>query len=154
MRRTAYGLGMRTAARILLGLLLLIAGVAHLTFAREEFQAQVPTWLPLDADLVVLASGVIELALGAALIVARRHRALVGWMTAAFFVAILPGNVAQWVEGRDAFGLDTDEARLARLFFQPVLVVWALWSTGACRAWQDRRRRPSDAGRPSDPGRP
>jgi uncharacterized membrane protein len=135
---------MRTAARILLGLLLLIAGVAHLTFAREEFQAQVPTWLPLDADLVVLASGVVELALGAALIVARRHRALVGWMTAAFFVAILPGNVAQWVEGRDAFGLDTDEARLARLFFQPVLVVWALWSTGA---WRDRRRRPSDAGR-------
>jgi uncharacterized membrane protein len=147
MRRTAYGLAMRTAARILLGLLLLIAGAAHLTFAREEFQAQVPTWLPLDADLVVLASGVIELALGAALIVARRHRALVGWMTAAFFVAILPGNVAQWVEGRDAFGLDTDEARLARLFFQPVLVVWALWSTGAWGAWQDRRRRPSDPGR-------
>jgi uncharacterized membrane protein len=151
MSRTAYGLAMRTAARILLGLLLLIAGVAHLSFAREEFQAQVPSWVPLAADLVVLASGVVELVLGGALIALRRHRVLVGWATAAFFLAILPGNVAQWVEGRDAFGLDTDEARLARLFFQPVLVVWALWSTGpggtgaACAAG---RGGPDNAGRP------
>lgn len=130
---------MRTVARILLGLFLLFAGSAHLTFGREEFQAQVPTWLPIDADLVVLVSGVIEIALGLALLVARRHRATVGWVTAAFFVAIFPGNVAQWWEGRDAFGLDTDRGRFIRLFFQPVLIAWALWSTGAWRAWRERR---------------
>ncbi len=128
----------RTVARVLLGLALLYAGTGHLTFGRESFQAQVPPWLPLDADFVVLASGVVELVLGAALIVLVRHRALVGWVTAAFFVAVFPGNVAQYVEGRDAFGLDTDTKRLVRLFFQPLLVVWALWSTGA---WAARRRR-------------
>lgn len=128
----------RTAARILLGLFLLAAGTAHLTFARSEFAAQVPAWLPLNTDVVVVVSGVVELVLGAALIVLRqmRQRVLVGWITAAFFVAVFPGNIAQYIEGVDAFGLNTDRARLIRLFFQPVLVLWALWSTGA---WHHRR---------------
>ena len=112
------------------------AGTGHLTVAREEFQAQVPSWVPVDADAVVVGSGVLELALGAALLSGRR-RSTVGWATAAFFVAIFPGNVAQYVEGTDAFGLDTDRARLVRLFFQPVLVAWALWATGA---WRNRGR--------------
>lgn len=126
----------RTVARILLGLFLLTAGTAHLTVARTEFAAQVPSWLPLNTDVVVVASGVIELCLGAALVFLPRHRVIIGWIVAAFFVAIFPGNIAQYVEGVDAFGLDTDSARLIRLFFQPVLVLWALWSTGA---WRDRR---------------
>jgi uncharacterized membrane protein len=130
----------RTVARVLLGLALMYAGTSHLTFGREEFRAQVPPWLPLDADFVVLASGVVELVLGAALIVLVRHRALLGWVTAAFFVAVFPGNVAQYVEGRDAFGLDTDTKRLVRLFFQPLLIMWALWSTGAWGAWRRGRR--------------
>lgn len=133
---------MRTVARVVLGLFLLFAGTSHLTFGREEFRAQVPPWLPLDVDLVVVASGVVEIALGLSLVLARRHRTLVGWLTAAFFVAIFPGNIAQWVEGRDAFGLDTDAARFVRLWFQPVLVLWALWSTGAWRAWRERRAHP------------
>lgn len=126
----------RTAARWLLGLGLAGAGAAHLTVAREEFQAQVPGWLPVDADLVVVGSGVVEIALGVALLAQRRRRAAVGWITAAFFVAVFPGNVAQYAQGTDAFGLDTDRARFVRLFFQPLLVVWALWSTGAWRAWR------------------
>ena len=130
----------RTVARVLLGLALVYAGTGHLTFLREEFRAQVPPWLPLDADVVVVASGVAELVLGAALILLASHRVLVGWVVAAFFVAVFPGNVAQYVEGRDAFGLDTDTARLVRLFLQPVLVVWALWSTGAWAAWRRSRR--------------
>lgn len=129
---------MRVLARLILGLFLLFAGIAHLTFAREQFQAQVPSWLPLAPDAVVLVSGVVEIALAAALLVAHRHRAFVGWVTAAFFIAVFPGNIAQWVEGREAFGLESDQARFIRLFFQPVLVVWALWSTGAWRDWQAR----------------
>ena len=124
---------MKTALRALLGVALIGAGLGHLTWARVEFQAQVPTWLPLDADFVVLASGAVEIALGAALLFVRSRRAAVGWVTAAFFVAIFPGNVSQWTNGIDAFGLDSDTARFARLFFQPVLVAWALWSTGAWR---------------------
>ena len=132
----------RAAGRLLLGGALLVAGIAHLGPRREEFRAQVPAWFPIDADVVVLASGVVEIALGVAIVVARgRRRVLTGWVAAAFFVAIFPGNIAQYVEGTDAFGLDTDGARLRRLFFQPVLVIWALWSTGA---WRDRRISTAD----------
>ncbi len=126
----------RTLLRWMLGGALVVAGTGHLTTAREEFQAQVPDWFPIDDDLVVVGSGVIELALGAALIGLPRHRVLVGTVVAAFFVAIFPGNIGQWLEGTDGFGLDTDTKRFARLFFQPVLVVWALASTDALGAWR------------------
>jgi len=122
--------------RWILGGALLFAGVGHLSAQRAEFQAQVPTWLPLNADFVVVVSGIVEILLGAALIALPKHRVIVGTIVAAFFVIIFPGNIAQWMEGTDAFGLDTDTARFVRLFFQPVLVAWALWCTGAWRAWR------------------
>jgi uncharacterized membrane protein len=120
----------RTAARIVLGTLMVGAGVSHVTVSREEFQAQVPSWFPVDKDLTVLGSGVAEISLGAAYVALPRQRRLVGGLLAAFFVAIFPGNVAQYVEGNDGFGLDTDTKRLVRLFFQPVLVLWALYGGG------------------------
>ena len=123
-----------TLARVALGIALVGAGVSHLTVAREEFQAQVPSWVPVDEDVTVLASGAVEIALGGSLVVLSRWRVAVGLVAAAFFVVIFPGNVGQWLEGKDGFGLDTDAKRLVRLFFQPVLVAWALWSTGALRA--------------------
>ncbi|MFC5041620.1 hypothetical protein [Ornithinimicrobium kibberense] len=112
--------------------------MAHLTTQRQEFQAQVPDWFPLDEDLTVLGSGVVEIALGASFVVLPRRKRLVGALLAAFFVVIFPGNVAQYVEGTDAFGLDTDRKRLLRLFFQPVLVLWALYGGGWFRRG-DRR---------------
>jgi uncharacterized membrane protein len=126
----------QTLLRILLGIILLFAGISHLTFARTEFLAQVPNWVPLDGDLVVVLSGIVEIILGAALIFLGRHRVIVGWIVAAFFVAIFPGNIAQYLNRIDAFMLNTDEARAIRLLFQPVLVAWALWSTGALQAWR------------------
>ena len=121
----------RTVARFALGGALVFAGTGHLTTQREEFRAQVPEWFPVDEDAVVVVSGVVELLLGTALIVVGRRRApVVGVIAAGFFVAIFPGNIAQWVEGKDGFGLDTDAKRFVRLFFQPLLVAWALWSTG------------------------
>lgn len=120
----------RLLARVLLGAALLFAGSAHLGFARTAFQAQVPTWLPMDADFVVIASGVVELTLGVWLI-GGYSAPLAGLITAAFFIAIFPGNISQWLTHTNAFGLDTDAARFTRLFFQPLLVLWALWSTGA-----------------------
>ena len=118
----------RKAGQLMLGAALIYAGITHLTTSRIEFQAQVPTWVPLSADFVVLASGVVEICLGIAL-VSLQYRRYVGWITAAFFIAIFPGNISQYVNGIDAFGLDTDQARLVRLFFQPLLVLWALWAT-------------------------
>jgi len=125
----------RTIARVVLGLFLVVAGIGHLTFGREEFTAQVPDWLPVADDLVIAGSGVVELALGASLLALPRHRVAVGWLSAAFFVAVFPGNIAQYVNQVDAFGLTSDGARAGRLLFQPLLVLWALWSTGA---WRDR----------------
>ncbi len=128
----------RTVARLLLGAFLAFAGIAHLTFAREEFVAQVPEALPFDTDLVVVGSGVVEVALGGALIALPRRRVAVGWVVAVFFIAVFPGNISQWLNARDGFGLDTDAKRFARLFFQPLLVLAALWSTAA---WKERPRR-------------
>ena len=122
----------RKGFQVLLGAALMYAGITHLTTNRTEFQAQVPTWVPLSADFVVLASGVVEIALGLAL-ASLQYRRQVGWITAAFFIAIFPGNISQYVNGIDAFGLDTDQARLTRLFFQPLLVLWALWACGVIR---------------------
>lgn len=129
-------MGVRGIARVALGGALVLAGISHLTFARRDFRAQVPDTVvelaPLSEDGVVLASGVVEVALGTAIAVApRRIRPLVGGVAAAFFAAVFPGNISQWLHGRDAFGLDTDERRFTRLFFQPVLIAWALWSTRA-----------------------
>jgi len=134
----------RRIARVVLGLFLLFTGIGHLTFGREEFSAQVPDWLPVGDVVVVVGSGVAELALGAALIALPRYRVAVGWTVAAFFVAIFPGNISQYVNHIDAFGLTSDGARAARLLFQPILVLWALWSTGA---WRDRAALRSVASR-------
>lgn len=127
----------RTVARLLLGVAMTGAGVAHLTTQRQEFRAQVPSWFPIDGDLTVLGSGVVEIGLGLAFVALPARRRLVGALLAAFFVAIFPGNIAQYVEGVDAFGLDTDTKRLVRLFFQPVLVVWALFGGGWLRRSRD-----------------
>jgi uncharacterized membrane protein len=136
----------QTLGRVVLGGFMVTAGVLHLTTQREEFQAQVPDWFPVDEDLTVLASGVVEVALGGAFVALPRHRRTVGALLAAFFVAIFPGNVAQYLNGVDAFGLDTDGKRFARLFFQPLLVGWALHGTGAWEWLRGERRSPAAKG--------
>lgn len=136
---------LRLVGRVLLGLFLTAAGVTHLGPLRTEFRGQVPSWFPVDADLVVLVSGVVEIGLGLALLVLRSRRRSVGLVVAAFFVVIFPGNLWQYLDGVPAFGLDDDRARLTRLFFQPLLVGWALWATGV---WPpELRPRRSGAGR-------
>lgn len=123
---------LRHVVRWALAILLLVAGVGHFAMA-EEFLGQVPEFLPWRTAIVYV-SGVVEIVLGLALLLApARHRPMLGWIVAIFFVVIFPGNIGQYVEGNDSFGLDTDGARLIRLFFQPVLVALALWSTSALR---------------------
>ena len=126
-------------AQIVLGLGLAFAGTTHLGTNRTEFRAQVPTVLKNYADFVVLASGVAEILLGLGLIIAWKFRVQIGWAVALFFVAIFWGNISQFVNGVDAFGLNSDRARATRLLFQPLLVIWALWSTGAWQVWRARR---------------
>lgn len=122
---------MRTLLRWLLAGGMLFAGLSHLFWARKEFQAQVPEWTgtAMDKDAVVVASGVVEAAFGVALVALPRERSRIGAALAAFFIAVFPGNIEQYTKRRDGFGLDTDRKRLVRLFFQPALVAWALWST-------------------------
>ncbi|HEX6223560.1 MAG TPA: hypothetical protein VFZ52_04080 [Chryseolinea sp.] len=132
---------LQNVARIALGIMMIFASVGHFTFLRQEFQAQVPDWVPLGKDVVVIISGIFELALGLAMIFWSRQKVWVGIALAVFYLLIFPGNIAQYMNRTDAFGLDTDRARLVRLFFQPVLMLWALWSTGALQYF----RRKDDA---------
>jgi uncharacterized membrane protein len=120
---------LKKLTQIILGIALTYAGSLHLTSSRQEFQAQVPTWLPLDPDFVVIASGIVEIILGISLLTLWRYRTQVGLTVAVFFILIFPGNINQYVNQIDAFGLDSDRERLIRLFFQPLLVIWAYWST-------------------------
>jgi uncharacterized membrane protein len=120
----------KKAARILLGVNLIFAGISHLTFARKEFKAQVPDWVPLKKDDTVVYSGLAEIALGTGLALTdKKHQQAMGKIAATFFTAVFPGNIAQFVNKRNGFGLDTDSKRFIRLFFQPVLVFWALKSS-------------------------
>ena len=127
----------KTLLQLLLGAFLLSAGTSHLGSNRTEFLAQVPTWLPLEPDFVVVASGLVEMSLGALLIttalIFKKYRAHAGVIAGVFFILIFPGNINQYVNQIDAFGLDTDAKRLIRLFFQPPLVIWALWSSDSFR---------------------
>ena len=117
--------------RILLGIFMIMAAIGHFTFQRDDFQAQVPNWVPLDKDLVVILSGMVEMAIGIAVVFMTNHKVKIGIFLAIFYVMVFPGNIAQYLNGIDALGMNTDQARLTRLFFQPVLILWALWSSGA-----------------------
>lgn len=125
----------------LLGLFLIFAGTAHLGFARREFARLVPDWVPFTKDDVVVQSGVVEIALGGALLTLPASRARLGMAVAALFLVVFPANVDQFLQRKEAFGLDSDAARLTRLSFQPLLVLWALWSTGAWRELRGACRR-------------
>jgi uncharacterized membrane protein len=133
VNKTIQTTTLQKVLRIILGVFMVLAAAGHLTFQRAEFQAQVPDWIPMSKDLVVLLSGVLELLLGLGMIFWKKERIRVGIALAIFYVLIFPGNIAQYVHGVNAFGLNTDAKRLTRLFFQPVLVLWALWSTGALK---------------------
>ena len=125
--------------RYLLGSFLTFTGIGHMTFLRKEFLAQVPPWLPINADTVVLLSGIVEIVLALSLLFLYSHRIKVGWIVAAFFLAIFPGNIAQLMEHKDAFGMNSDAARWFRLAMQPALIALALWSTGAWQSWRKNK---------------
>lgn len=129
----------KTILRLLLGAFMAYAGFSHLTFNRLEFVAQVPMWLRFSdgfTDFVVLSSGVVEIALGLSMLFLFNYKAVVGALLALFYVLIFPGNLNQYFYHIDSFGLNTDTARLIRLFFQPVLIVLALWSTDGWEVWK------------------
>lgn len=142
MRKQGETTLLQNIFRILLAVFMVYAGFSHLTFNRVDFQAQVPDWVPLSKDLVVILSGIVEMALGLGLALWKKQRAMFGWALALFYILIFPGNISQYLDGKDAFGaLDSDRARLIRLFFQPVLIVWALWSSGAWKSWRAKKSK-------------
>jgi uncharacterized membrane protein len=130
----------QNSLRILLGAFMVLAAIGHFTFRRLEFQAQVPNWVPISKNLVVILSGFVELALGLSMIFWKKERIRIGIALALFYILVFPGNIAQYTNGINAFGLNSDNARLIRLCFQPVLVLWALWSTGALKYFLPKKQ--------------
>lgn len=124
----------RGVAAWLLAAVFAAAGVSHLTWGRRGYRIVVPAWAPratgLDVDGIVVASGAAELVLAAGLAGLPAERRRVGAAAALFLLAVWPGNVHQWRTRRSAPLLRTDRARLVRVLLQPLLVAWALWSTG------------------------
>ncbi|OUJ71640.1 DoxX family protein [Hymenobacter crusticola] len=139
MQHHTHTTTLQNVARGIMGTFMVVAGTGHLTFVRQEFQAQVPDWIPLDKDTVVLQSGVVEVGLGLALLFWKSRRVEMGLGLAAFYALVFPGNLHQYTHHISAFNLDTDAKRLGRLFFQPVLMGWALWSTGALKSLRTKR---------------
>jgi len=129
---------LQTTVKILLGIFLVFAGTGHLSFMRTEFLAQVPNWLPMKPEIVVLLSGVVEIILGLSLIFLPKYAAAFGWAVSIFLVLIFPGNIAQLMNHRDAFGLNSELLRWLRLPFQPFLIILVLWSTGAWVKWRNK----------------
>lgn len=132
---------LQNSMRIILGSIMLLSGISHLTFQRAEFQAQVPRWLSADTsfiDLIVLSSGVVEILLGLSMIFLIKKKIKVGIALAIFFILVFPGNISQYTNGINAAGLDTDQKRFIRLFIQPIWILWALWSTGALKYLRDQ----------------
>lgn len=134
----------RAVARWILAVALGAIGVGHFLSTRG-FRVVVPDWATrltrLDKDTIVIASGAAEVALAAGLLALPKERRRIGWATAAFFVAVMPGNIHQWQTKRSTPGLDTDARRFGRLFLQPILVLWALWSTGGETPRRNHRGR-------------
>jgi uncharacterized membrane protein len=142
MKQNSKTTTIQNVFRILLAFAMIFAGYSHLTFNRIDFQAQVPDWFPMSKDLVVIISGIVEIALGLGFSFWKKKRIQFGWTLALFFVLVFPGNIAQYLGDKDAFGaLDSDRARLIRLLFQPVLIAWALWSSGAYAAWRNKLKK-------------
>jgi hypothetical protein len=140
MMHTVETTKLQNLLRILLGAFMIMAAIGHLSYQRLEFQAQVPNWIPLSKNLVVILSGIVELGLGLSMIFWKKEKIRVGIALALFYILIFPGNIAQYTNGINAFGLDTDRARFIRLCFQPILVLLALWSTGALKYFFSRKQ--------------
>ena len=115
---------LRRASPYVLAALLLGAGAAHL-IRPEAFDGLVPPFLPGAARTWTYASGLVELAVGAA-VATPRTRCRGGLAAAALFVAVFPGNVYMALEPGDV----PRWAALARLPLQVPLVLWGLQVAG------------------------
>ena len=133
----------QNSIRILLGLIMIYIGIGHLTFLQITFQAQVPSWLTKQKnliDLIIITSGIIEIILGILMVVGGKLKVKTGIFLAIFYVLIFPGNINQYVNEIDAFNLNTDTSRFMRLLFQPILVLLALFSSGGLWFLKNRKQ--------------
>ena len=119
----------RTAMRIAMAIFYLAAGLLHVG-TPEKFLPIVPDWVP-QPDLVIVATGVCEIS-GALALMTTRLRKLAGIMLALYAVCVFPANIKHAIDHIDLPGLPSSWWYHApRLAFQPVLVWWALWCSGA-----------------------
>ena len=138
------GRNLRAAARWGLGMAMVVAGVGHLV-EPAPFEQHLPSWVP-GAGTLVAATGLVEIALGVALAVARSRRHLVGQATAVYLVAVFPANVYVAIAGIDVDGQPGGVYPWLRLPFQALFIAWALWSTAKPSTGDRSDRRSTQPG--------
>jgi uncharacterized membrane protein len=121
------GGGWRHHARWGLAVAMVFAGVSHLLMP-TPFVQHLPEWVP-GRDPLVALTGVLEIALGVALVYSKQRRSLAGLAVAAFLVAVFPANVYVAVAAVDVEGQPGGAYPWIRLPFQALFIAWALWST-------------------------
>ena len=126
---TRHSLTLRARWRTALAAGMAVAGVMH--FATPlPFVQHLPAIIPMR-EAVIYASGVVEIALGLALLGPSRWRPYVGILLAAFLVAVFPGNLYVAVAGVAVDGQPGGIYPWLRLPFQALFIWLALWSTHA-----------------------
>jgi uncharacterized membrane protein len=117
----------RTRWRVAFAVAMAVAGLSHL-IDPIPFVQHLPTWVP-QRELLVLATGLAEMILGAALVLRQPYRRIAGVALAGHLVAVFPANVYVAVAGIEVDGQPGGLYPWLRLPWQ-VLYVWlAVWST-------------------------
>jgi uncharacterized membrane protein len=128
----------RAVMRWLMAAFYIAAGTGHL-IRPEAFLPIVPDFVPLPRE-TILITGLCELA-GAVALLTPRLRKLAGIMLALYALGVWPANIKHALEGIDLPPIpDTWWYHGPRLAFQPVLMWWALFCSGAID-WPWRRKK-------------
>ena len=119
----------QTAARWLLSVLYLTAGIVHLT-RPGGFVAITPFWVPHPAEVVAL-TGIAEIAGAMGLHISRLRRTA-GIGLALYALCVWPANFNHALNDIPLNGLHLGWwYHGPRLLLQPVIIWWALWASSA-----------------------
>jgi uncharacterized membrane protein len=118
----------RAAMRWILAAFYVAAGVGHL-WAPDKLLAITPSWVPF-ATQIILVTGICEIA-GAVALVTKPLRWWAGIALALYALCVWPANIKHAIDGIDLPPIPNSWFYHGpRLALQPVIIWWALYSSG------------------------